>query len=727
MNPRAPLGTPRRQRRLLTAALALAAVLGCAPTGSADLAGKASLTNPGFDLPAQNALPPGWSLEAAVRDKGRVELAANYPGATGQVLALHPNDRNTGDKPLGVGQLLDASAFRGRTVTVTARLAATGGATAVVGVHALGKGGDLGFVQLTQGSRGDALAQHSRALSVPAGADMLVVYAIATGTTGRAVFDAVNVSAQAAAPAPAAAAVTPAAPAAAEITVDARRTIRQVPPAVFGTNVEWIFDGQGLWSKQLQALDPQAVRLAKELAPTVIRFPGGVFSDTYHWRDGVGPQAGRPTTPNHPGGPKSRHVFGSQEAAQLARDIGAELLITVNAGSGTAQEAADWVAYAARDMRPKPRWWEVGNELYMKGDLSGGAMSASQYAGKYLAYAAAMRAADPAIRIGAIGGLNHGSYRFIADDRWTETVLKQAAGQIDFLAIHNAYAPVAMGVKDGADPRSVYTAMLAAPRQIEANLQEVSRLLQRYETPARPIGIAVTEWGPFFHVLPGSAWVDHVKTMGSALFVASTLNVFLRSPRVELANFFKLADHGFMGWLGRRGGAWVDTAPGLAFRLYRHALLGRTLVQSTVVSPTFSSNGVGAVNAQADVPWVDAVASYDEGVLVLLVVNKSDRQAFDGRIALPGVRSFGGATITTLSADGWDANTGTELPRIPGLEWARQVDLGRFGKGAPGEIRLAQEQVPGGTGTAAQAATLTWRLRPASISAIRLERVELTR
>jgi len=48
---------------------------------------------------------------------------------------------------------------------------------------------------------------------------------------------------------------------------------------------------------------------------------------------------------------------------------------------------------------------------------------------------------------------------------------------MDFLAVHNAYAPVLIGVKDVADPREVYRTMLAAPVLVESNLAQVSELL----------------------------------------------------------------------------------------------------------------------------------------------------------------------------------------------------------------------------------------------------------
>lgn len=727
----------RFRRSPISAALLLALALGCAPAGAA---GSAALVNPGFDMPADDrGRPPGWTMEAAARDKGTVELIEGQRGAGGRLLRLRPNGSNTGDKLLGFGQLLDARAYRGRPLAIRVSMGASGGATAIVGVHLLGKGGDLGFVQVRQPDSGGELKLQARSLDVPQSAETIVVYVTTPSTAGAAVFDTVDLGAAAAtptadparasgsAPPPPLVAAAPGPTGPVSITVDPKRVLRRIPPTIYGTNAEWIFEGQGLWSPQRRTLDPGALARVQEMAPTVIRFPGGVFSDIYHWKDGIGAQDKRPSTPNFPKGPVSRHSLGTQEIAEVARRAGAELMFTVNAGTGNAEEAAGWVAYARQNVKPAVRLWEVGNELYMKDDLSGGSMSARQYTKKFLEYAAAMRAADPDIRVGAIGGLNYGSYRFMSDDRWSETLLKGAAPQIDFLAVHNAYAPVVIGVSPQTDPKSVYRAMLAAPRQIEANLQDLSKLLDRYESPSRRISLAVTEWGPSFHASPQSPWVDHVKTMGSALFVASTLNAFLRTPRLEVANFFKLTDYAFMGWIGRRGEDWTTTAPGLAFGLYRHAL-GRTLVSTDVASPTFDTPGLGAVAAIDKAPWVDAVATYDQGALVVVVVNRSDTQSFDGSIVLKGVKGFGEVTAEGLSADSLDSNTGTELPKIPGLEWARQVEVSRLSRGGAGEIRKQAETLPQtAAGSAADGPAdpkLRYRLKPLSITALRFARVE---
>jgi len=699
-------------RRLPFAAIVLLASLLVARTVGA--AGTAALVNGSFEE-TSGGLPAGWSLDAAVKAKGEVRVVDHPSG--GRALLLLPNARNGGDKPLGVGQLLDATAFRGKQITVQAVLAADGGAEAVVGVHVLGASGGSPYVHLVQGDSNGTLIEQHKTLDVPTSAENLVVFAIVTSGTGRAWFKSIALAPSvppgtAASSAASPGAAVPATTERADIRVDVARVIRPVPPALFGTNVEWIWNGQGLWSDKLGMLDPDALRQVRELGPTVIRFPGGVFSDAYHWRDGLGPQDKRPTTDHYPKGPRSTHHFGNPELVAVAQTTGSELLLTVNAGSGTAEEAAEWVKFMNHGpggMRVTR--WEVGNELYMKGDLSGGQMSAERYASTYLAFASAMRAVDPTIRVGAIGGLNQGAYHFIDDARWSEKLLKAAAGQIDFLAVHDAYAPVVIGIGAGTDPRSVYRAMLAAPLQIEQNLRALSELLARYEMPGRPIGIAVTEWGPLFHVMPDSPWVDHVKTMGSALFVASTMNVFLRNPRVEMTNFFKLTDAGFMGWIGRRDGRWEPTPAGIVFSEYRHQLAGN-VVQAEVDGPVRPSAAVGVVAAFERVPQVDAVAVAEGDNVKVIVTNKSDSNNVETRVSLAGIKSYAGAEISIISADSFDANTGTELPQIPGLNWARQIDLGRFSKGGPQDIHRTTKRL------AATGTTVMLVLPPISVTTL---------
>ena len=78
----------------------------------------------------------------------------------------------------------------------------------------------------------------------------------------------------------------------------------------------------------------------------MVRWPGGCFADEYNWRDGVGPAKNRVTTVNtNWGGVTEPNSFGTDEFMDFAQQIGSEAYISLNVGSGTVQEANDWLGY----------------------------------------------------------------------------------------------------------------------------------------------------------------------------------------------------------------------------------------------------------------------------------------------------------------------------------------------------------------------------------------------
>jgi len=666
---------------------------------------------------AQGGTPPaGWNMEAEAANKGSLALRPAPAGTPGQVLELSPNARNTpSDKPFGVGQLLPAAALRGKELAVSAMLGGQGGARAVLGLVVLTRNGAGASVQL----RGDgALARQEDRLSVPddAGLVGVVLYLVAEGTSGTARFAAVSIS-------PAGGAATPpgnsnrrsgaaspdqsVADIVATVRIDTAQVRRIIPRALFGTNIEVIRNANGLWDNRNNRLDPQIVALARDLSLGPIRFPGGVWSDAYDWRNGVGPMDRRAVTPTHPGADETyRNNFGTDEALRLAADAGTTLLITVNAATGTPQLAADWVRYVNGEGGRAPRGphvdlWQIGNELYMEGDASGGHMSPQAYADRLLAFSAAMRAVDPTIRIAAIGLRNAGRYRLNAYDNWDEVVLRRAASAIDVLTVHNGYAPV-VGDNGGLDAADVYAAMWAAPLLVARNLTETWQEVARFApADAGRIQLGVTEWGPLFAASVKSPWVDHVKTLGSAVFVASMLKVFAEEPHLALANFFKLNEASFMGWIGRRGTAWVPTAPYLAFRMVARDM-EKGLLAAKVTVPGYASRAVGFIDRVANVPYLDvlATASADGRTVTTLLINKSITAAVAGQVTLDGAAGAARLVTQTLTGDAVDSNTGTELPRLPGLRWAAQRAVGpegRIDRGGPGEVRLtsAEQADPG--------------------------------
>jgi len=81
-----------------------------------------------------------------------------------------------------------------------------------------------------------------------------------------------------------------------------------------------------------------------------LRWPGGCFADEYHWKDGIGPRAKRPSIINtHWGGVVENNHFGTHEFMDFCEMIGTEPVICGNVGSGTVQEMMEWVEYLTSD------------------------------------------------------------------------------------------------------------------------------------------------------------------------------------------------------------------------------------------------------------------------------------------------------------------------------------------------------------------------------------------
>lgn len=485
----------------------------------------------------------------------------------------------------------------------------------------------------------------------------------------------------------------------ATISVDAGTVVRTIPRSLYGVNVEWTADGNGVWDPVARAPVPALAQHAAGLGVGPVRFPGGGFADHYHWRDGVGDPASRPMRTNGIDATLYANNFGTAELTEFAAAAGGEALIQANVYTGTASEAGDWVAYCndavhaqrQADGHAAPfnvRLWEVGNEQYYNGGAA--QLTAAEYAGRYLDFASAMRAADPGITLMAVGGLDFTRYPTLNDAAWNQTLLAAAGPQINVLALHNAYAPVMITDEDAVF-EDVYRAMLAFPRHIAQNLRDVDAQIETLSPGnADRMRIAVTEWGPLFQVMNTSRWVDHPKTLGSALYVADAMHAFVTSQRVDIATYFKFSDQVFMGLIDLNH---LAKASFYALQMWsKH--FGERLVASSASGPTFDAPAVGSLPASTGVPYLDVAASLDAGGtrLYVMVINKHFTDALPTGLQLAGFTPSGAADVWTLTGPAMDANNGDDLLDIPGLTWAEQAHAStgsQFEAGAPGTIAIS--------------------------------------
>lgn len=231
--------------------------------------------------------------------------------------------------------------------------------------------------------------------------------------------------------------------------------------------------------------DPKPTSLMKAAGVRQLRYPGGSGADDYHWK-------------THTYGDGSGWIPSNTNFDRFmatAKKVGAQPILTANYGSGTPQEAADWVKYANVDKGYGVKYWEIGNEVYGNGHYGNGKgwetdthadKSPKEYAKNLIAYAKAMKAVDPKVKIGAV--LTTPGYWPDAEKApgdtadWNNTVLSIAGRSIDFVIVH--WYP---GGTTTAD-------LLNTPSRIAGVRSSLRSLIAKYAgSHAASVEIAVTE------------------------------------------------------------------------------------------------------------------------------------------------------------------------------------------------------------------------------------------
>ena len=128
----------------------------------------------------------------------------------------------------------------------------------------------------------------------------------------------------------------------------------QIPAEIYGQFAEHlgrcIYDG--IWVGKNSSIPNQdgyrtdVFNALKDLQIPVLRWPGGCFADTYHWRDGIGPADKRPKIKNvFWGGTMEDNSFGTDEFFTLCERLGCKTYLSVNVGTGSVRDMTDWLEY----------------------------------------------------------------------------------------------------------------------------------------------------------------------------------------------------------------------------------------------------------------------------------------------------------------------------------------------------------------------------------------------
>ena len=299
--------------------------------------------------------------------------------------------------------------------------------------------------------------------------------------------------------------------------------------------------------KHTKGVRNDVVDALKKLKIANLRWPGGCFADTYHWKDGIGPKDKRPTIVNRWwGGVTEDNSFGTHNFLDMCELIGTEPYLSGNVGSGTVQEFIDWVQYTTFDGKSpmsdlrkqngrenpwKVKYWGIGNEAWG----CGGNMRAEYYADVYRQYATFLSAWDDDDKIFRIAsGANSSDYK------WTEVLMRDIPHQmLEGVALHH-YSVIDWNKKGPSTTfteEQYFTTMKRATLMDEL-VQKHSNIMDKYD-PSKKVALVVDEWGGWYDVEPGSnpGFLFQQNTMRDAMIAGITLNIFHNHcDRVRMAN-----------------------------------------------------------------------------------------------------------------------------------------------------------------------------------------------
>ncbi|MEW5947290.1 MAG: alpha-L-arabinofuranosidase C-terminal domain-containing protein [bacterium] len=450
----------------------------------------------------------------------------------------------------------------------------------------------------------------------------------------------------------------------ARIRVNAGKVVTEVNPMIYGHFIEHLGKciRDGLWTPGarghelvLGGVRRDVFQAISELQIPLLRWPGGCFADGYHWRDGIGQTHLRPVRKNQAWGGQEDNLFGTDEFLKLCAELGIEPLINVNLGSGTAEEAREWVEYVnapadtppgslrARNGRPAPyrvRYWGIGNESWGAHEI-GSFRRGRDYAEKYLSFHRAMKQADPAIKVMAVGALPP-----LID--WNKEVLEAAADSIDFLSLH-IYFPSFIFPRKYKKKEDMYYGIVASGRKLEELLEQFDADIRRYGGKNPDIRIALDEWNLWWDGQQIIRAEDY--ELSSALFTADVLARLQRwSDRVAFANFAQLVN--VLGAIITDENSLFLTPSYLSFLLFRRHS-GELLVESSTDGPVFRNLEFGIVPPMSDNPLVECSATLDAagGKLSLIVINKHYDKPVETEIGIAGFPRAGAASVWEINGD----------------------------------------------------------------------------
>jgi alpha-N-arabinofuranosidase len=433
----------------------------------------------------------------------------------------------------------------------------------------------------------------------------------------------------------------------------------------------------------------------RRLRFSVMRYPGGNFASGYHWEDGIGPRDTRPLRAEPAWDSKEPNHVGTGEFMSLCRKLDWQPMLSLNLGSGTAEEARNWIEYCnglpgtaygdrrAANGQPQPygvKLWCLGNE--MDGPWQIGHCSAEDYAARARDAARLLRTVDAEIETVACGS---SSILMPTFGDWDARVIEHMNDQADFISVH-CY------VGNWLDDTRNYLAITNhIDRQIE-DVDAVARAVQAKRKSSKRIYLSVDEWNVWYKTFSPEApsakgefpahLIEEVYNLEDALVVAGFLHSFLRhADCVKVANLAQIVN--VIAPILTRGDDLLLQSTFYPIEMFAGRRNGVSL-RTAVDGPTYRSETYGTVtdidcSAILDGRRVhvfvtnrnlDAAAAVTVAVADRRIVGHQEAELVTGPGAKAGNSFADPHVIRTTGLDGVTAEGGTARFSMPPLSFA---------------------------------------------------------
>lgn len=376
------------------------------------------------------------------------------------------------------------------------------------------------------------------------------------------------------------------------VTIDAGITIAKVSKYVYGHNT-------AVWGGKLEQ-NAQCVKDVSDLAPHIVRWPGGNMSNDYFWNassQATCPKDLPPTAKYNDqlyGSNKNSWTMSLDSYYSFLEKTNSTGIICVNYAYArystsidpvlaAAKYAADWVRYD----NGRTRYWEIGNENFgnwetgytidqsLNKDGQTQTITGDLYGKHCKVFIEEMRKAAKEvgndIKIGVVAMDSHVTWNAIQMN-WNSGMMKQVGNMTDFIIVHSYHTPF-------QENSTVSTILNSYVRSKEIKTYIDNGLLTNINHD--PIPVAMTEWNIFAQ--GSKQGVSYINGIHATLVLGELIkNQYGGSMRWDLVNGWSNGDNHALLADGEPGIARYTPRAPFYYMYYFQKLFGDRMIASTV-------------------------------------------------------------------------------------------------------------------------------------------------